>query len=77
MDIHGSRYSYGYPLGEQMKRGGRREAEVHRTRTQAIMLRLNEAERAMLERLASRHALSLSETLRYLIRRTDEAAKQK
>jgi hypothetical protein len=48
--------------------------DPQRTRTQVIVIRLNEHERDALDRVSKRLALSLSETVRHLIRREDEAA---
>jgi hypothetical protein len=45
-----------------------------RTREKHFVLRLNEHERAALERVGERLQLNASETMRYLIRRADESA---
>jgi hypothetical protein len=44
-----------------------------RTRTAHFVLRLNETERDILDRVAERFGMSASECMRYLIRRADEA----
>ncbi|MBK8995027.1 MAG: ribbon-helix-helix protein, CopG family [Myxococcales bacterium] len=47
-------------------------SEVSRTRQQSMLVRLNEDERAMIEELARRQGLNLSDALRQAVRRDAE-----
>src|ERR1019366_1359927 len=51
--------------------------KVVRTREKHFVLRLNDHERAALERVAERLQLNASETMRYLIRRADESSEDR
>lgn len=48
--------------------------KVARTREKHFVLRLNDHERAALERVGEHLQLNASETMRYLIRRADESS---
>lgn len=55
---------------DRQRRAGR---SVTRTRNNPFTIRLNEHERKLLERIAEMEGLSMSEAVRYLVRRYLEA----
>ena len=54
------------------KKGGTPAIPPQRTRQRNLVIRLNDLEREMLDRVAEREGMSASETVRYLVRRADE-----
>jgi hypothetical protein len=51
--------------------------EEKKSRPYVLRVRLNAHERRMLERVADRMGVTISEALRYLVRRDEEAARSK
>lgn len=51
----------------------RRRSAPKRTRTRNMVIRLSDAERAMLDRVAKRSGLTCADVIRFLVRRADEA----
>jgi hypothetical protein len=52
----------------------KRSSEENRKRKRNLVIRFNDSEREMLDRVASDRSMTVSELVRYLVRREDEKA---
>jgi hypothetical protein len=61
----------------ELPKRAKRATEETRKRTRNLVIRFNDAEREMLDRVAAGKSMSVSELVRYLVRREDEAARRR